>query len=97
MNIRDLVAQGLSNSEIAARLGVHPSTITRRLQAQGLTNAPTRPDITQRRIRIERLRDAGLTVAEIAAAEHISPWVVCWDLRHLTETNKGPGQNDKPA
>lgn len=93
MNIRDLVAQGLSNSAIAARLGVHPSTITRRLRAQGLTNLK----LAQRRRCIQDLRRAGWTPADIARHQGVSRDVVYKDLRHLTEPNKDPGQTGKPA
>lgn len=97
MNIRDLVAQGLPNAQIARKLGVHRSTVARRLRAQGLTNPPARIDFIQRRARIKHLRSTGLSVADIARTLGVSRRVVWGDLRHLTEPNKSPRQTDKPA
>ena len=95
MNLQHWVAQGLRNSEIAARLGVHPSTITRRLRAQGLTNP--RLQLTERRRRIQELHRAGFTTAEIAQSQGVSHEVVYKDLRRLTDPNNRPRQTGKPA
>jgi DNA-binding CsgD family transcriptional regulator len=98
MKIRHLVAQGLCNAQIARVLGVHRSTITRQLRAQGLTNPPKRqPELLDRRERVQRLRIAGLTAAEIARAEGISRQLVYGDLRLLTKTNTGPRQTENQA
>ena len=97
MNLRDLVAQGLPNAQIARQLGVHRSTVARRLHAQGLTNPPARIDFIQRRARIKHLRSAGLSVADIARTLGVSKRVVWGDLRRLTKANIGPRQTGKPA
>lgn len=97
MNIRDLVAQGLPNAQIARTLGVHRSTVARRLHAQGLTNPPARIDFIQRRARIEHLRSTGLSVADIARTLGVTKRVVWGDLRRITEVHIGPGQTGKPA
>jgi DNA-binding NarL/FixJ family response regulator len=99
-SLQKLVAQGLHNSEIARELGVHPSTITRRLRHQGIINPPTRTDLTTRRTRIHRMHQSGFTANEIAESQGVSRQVVYRDLRLITEPNKSsakPGQNDIPA
>jgi len=93
--LKTLVAQGLRNNQIAERLGVHPSTITRRLREEGLANPDQK--LTERRASTRHLHALGWSVADIARFQAISVPTVYRDLRPLAESDIGPGQTDVPA
>ncbi|GGO26757.1 hypothetical protein GCM10010991_07720 [Gemmobacter aquaticus] len=80
--IRDLVADGLTQDEIASRVGLAVNTVRRTLARLGLRTGRVNV-IEIRRQKVAKMRAAGATLAEITAALGISSYTVTMDIRAL--------------